>query len=111
MKNNCDIMSEAKRIERLSVLAGKIIEQALAGCALAARDAGVRRFVVAGGETSGAITKALDVTRLEIGPEIAPGVPWTFCHSQGNQIALSLKSGNFGTETFFTQALTRLEAL
>jgi hypothetical protein len=27
MKNNCDIMSEAKRIERLSVLAGKIIEQ------------------------------------------------------------------------------------
>jgi len=92
-------------------VAGKIIEQALAGCALAARDAGVRRFVVAGGETSGAITKALDVTRLEIGPEIAPGVPWTFCHSQGNQIALSLKSGNFGTETFFTQALTRLEAL
>lgn len=93
------------------VSAGKIVEQALADCALAARDFGVRRFVVAGGETSGAVTKALNVTRLEIGPEIAPGVPWTFCHSQGNQIALSLKSGNFGTETFFMQALTRLDAL
>lgn len=94
-----------------AVTAGKIVEQALASCALAARDVGVRCFVVAGGETSGAVTKALDITRLEIGPEIAPGVPWTFCHSQGYQIALSLKSGNFGTETFFTQALTRLDAL
>jgi uncharacterized protein YgbK (DUF1537 family) len=90
--------------------AGEIVEQALAACAVAARDAGARRFVVAGGETSGAVTKALGVTRLDIGAEIAPGVPWCFCQSGGHQIALTLKSGNFGAESFFADALARLEA-
>jgi len=91
--------------ERLGVArAGEIVEQALAACAVAARDAGARRFVVAGGETSGAVTTALGVTRLDIGREIAPGVPWTFCESAGHRIALTLKSGNFGAETFFTDA-------
>ena len=76
--------------------------------AVAARDAGARRIIVAGGETSGAVTQALGVTRLEIGTEIAPGVPWTACQSDGSQIALALKSGNFGSETFFTHAQTVL---
>ena len=89
--------------------AGEIVEQALAACAVAARDAGVRRFVVAGGETSGAVTKALGVNHLDIGVEIAPGVPWTFCRSDGHQIALALKSGNFGAETFFADAVAKLE--
>jgi uncharacterized protein YgbK (DUF1537 family) len=71
---------------------------------------GARRVIVAGGETSGAVTKALGVTQLDIGPEIAPGVPWTYCMSAGQQIALTLKSGNFGTETFFSDAQTRLDA-
>jgi uncharacterized protein YgbK (DUF1537 family) len=66
--------------------------------------------IVAGGETSGAVTKALGVTQLDIGTEIAPGVPWTYCHSDGHQIALTLKSGNFGTETFFTEAQQILAA-
>lgn len=89
--------------------AGELVEQALADCAVAARDAGVRRFVVAGGETSGAVTQALDVGRLDIGPEIAPGVPWCFARSAGQPIALTLKSGNFGAEGFFAEALSRLE--
>ncbi|WP_308916632.1 3-oxo-tetronate kinase [Jannaschia sp. LMIT008] len=84
--------------------AGALVEAALAACAVAARDAGAGRFVVAGGETSGAVTQALGVTRLDIGPEIAPGVPWTFCDSGGRRIALALKSGNFGAETFFADA-------
>ena len=88
--------------------AGELVETALATLAMAARDRGVRRFVVAGGETSGAVTKALGVTRLDIGAEIAPGVPWTYCQSAGHQIALTLKSGNFGAETFFTDALEAL---
>ncbi|MEM6467568.1 MAG: 3-oxo-tetronate kinase, partial [Pseudomonadota bacterium] len=88
--------------------AGELVETALATLAVAARDRGVRRFVVAGGETSGAVTKALGVTRLDIGAEIAPGVPWTYCESAGHQIALTLKSGNFGAETFFTDALQAL---
>ena len=98
--------------EKFGVTAvGKLIEQTLATCAVVARDAGARRIIVAGGETSGAVTKALGVTQLDIGVEIAPGVPWTFCHSQSHQIALTLKSGNFGTKTFFVDAQTKLSNL
>ena len=88
--------------------AGEIIESALAECAVAARDAGARRIVVAGGETSGAVTQELGVARLDIGQEIAPGVPWTFCTSNGCRLALTLKSGNFGAESFFSDALESL---
>ena len=95
--------------EKLGVAAaGEIVEATLSACAVAGRDMGARRMIVAGGETSGAVTKALGVTQLDIGAEIAPGVPWTYCQSGGHQIALTLKSGNFGTETFFTDAQERL---
>ncbi|NCZ74692.1 MAG: hypothetical protein EBX65_04185 [Betaproteobacteria bacterium] len=63
---------------------------------------GVRRFVVAGGETSGAVVQALDVKLLRIGAQIDPGVPWTES-LQG--FALALKSGNFGRDDFFTKRL------
>ena len=59
-----------------------------------------------GGETSGAVTGALDVARLRIGPEIAPGVPWCFAEDGP---ALALKSGNFGAETFFDDAFALLD--
>ena len=90
--------------------AGQLVEEALAACALSARDRGYRRFVVAGGETSGAVAHALGIDRLDIGPEIAPGVPWCFAHSGGHPVAITLKSGNFGTEHFFTEALGMLQA-
>lgn len=89
---------------------GALIEHTLADCATAARDAGARRIIVAGGETSGAVTKALGVAQLDIGTEIAPGVPWTYCISDGRQIALALKSGNFGNEDFFTNAQAKLDS-
>ena len=92
-------------------MAGKIVEQGLSECAIAARELGIKNFIIAGGETSGAITKALNVRQLDIGIEIAPGVPWTFSGKRNNQIALSLKSGNFGSEEFFTEALNKLENL
>ena len=91
--------------------AGELVEHALARIAVAARDAGTRRFVVAGGETSGAVASALGVATLDIGPEIAPGVPWCAANSAGQPIAITLKSGNFGAETFFTDALARLETV
>jgi uncharacterized protein YgbK (DUF1537 family) len=87
--------------------AGALVEDALAQLAQVARGLGIRRFVVAGGETSGAVTQALGVTRLEIGAEIAPGVPWCFAGSGGDAMALALKSGNFGAESFFTDALDK----
>ncbi|GAB5511820.1 MAG: four-carbon acid sugar kinase family protein [Hyphomicrobiales bacterium] len=99
-----------KAQEKLGVQrAGEIVEEALAELALDARAMGIRRFVVAGGETSGAVTQALGVSQLTIGTEIAPGVPWTYARSDGNDIALALKSGNFGAEDFFAHALNLLE--
>ncbi|OWV81771.1 hypothetical protein ATY77_00520 [Rhizobium sp. R634] len=89
--------------------AGTLVEATLAACATRARDLGVRRFVVAGGETSGAVTKSLGISRLDIGAEIAPGVPWCFARTAGRDVAITLKSGNFGNEEFFAKALEVLE--
>jgi uncharacterized protein YgbK (DUF1537 family) len=95
--------------EKLGVAkAGRVVEDALAALAVKAFELGARRFVVAGGETSGAVTKALGVTQLTIGAEVSPGVPWCFAKSAGQDIALTLKSGNFGAETFFADALAKL---
>ncbi|TIX96417.1 MAG: hypothetical protein E5V22_34220, partial [Mesorhizobium sp.] len=55
---------------------------------------GVRRLVVAGGETSGAVVSALELGALKIGPEIDPGVP-VLVSGGARPIALALKSGNF----------------
>lgn len=90
--------------------AGALVEDALAACAVAARDNGTRRFVVAGGETSGAVTRALGISRLHVGTEIAPGVPWCVARSGDHDVAITLKSGNFGREAFFIDALERLDA-
>ncbi len=69
---------------------------------------GVRRLVVAGGETSGAVVSALGLDALAIGPEIAPGVP-AMSTAAGPPLALALKSGNFGAPDFFETALRVLE--
>lgn len=90
--------------------AAALVEAALADCARAAVAAGARRIVVAGGETAGAVTAALGVARLEIGPEIAPGVAWCYFTHGGDPHAIALKSGNFGAETFFSDALAVLES-
>lgn len=89
--------------------AAALVEDALAECAKAAVAAGARRIVVAGGETAGAVTEALGVARLDIGPEIAPGVPWCYFTRGSDTHAIALKSGNFGTETFFSEALAVLD--
>ncbi|MDE1161224.1 MAG: four-carbon acid sugar kinase family protein [Acidobacteriaceae bacterium] len=68
---------------------------------------GVKRLVVAGGETSGAVAQALDLGDLLIGPEIDPGVPIVI--SAKRNLVLAFKSGNFGRPEFFTHALSELE--
>ena len=88
--------------------AGARVEQALAALARALAAEGVRRWVVAGGETSGAVVQALGLRVLRIGPTICPGVPWTQAAMpapQGGPIWLALKSGNFGAPDFFNAAL------
>ena len=71
---------------------------------------GVQRFVVAGGETSGAVIEALNVQTMQIGPAIDPGVPWTKS-VDGSGLALALKSGNFGSVDFFEKAIAQLDEL
>lgn len=86
---------------------GAMVEAALGEIAKGLLEAGVRRFVVAGGETSGAVVQALGVQLLQIGAQIDPGVPATV--SSGAQpLALALKSGNFGARDFFAKALKQL---
>ena len=89
--------------------AGALIEQTLAHIAedLVAR--GVRRLVVAGGETAGAVVSRLGVRSLHIGAEIDPGVPWTYAEGGGTPLLLALKSGNFGGPDFFLRAFQMLE--
>jgi uncharacterized protein YgbK (DUF1537 family) len=87
--------------------AGQLVEHALARIAAGLGRLGVRRFVVAGGETSGAVVQALNVRTLRIGATIDPGVPWT--QAEGRPLLLALKSGNFGSVDFFAKALTQVE--
>jgi uncharacterized protein YgbK (DUF1537 family) len=87
---------------------GALVEDTLATVAKRLSDAGFTRMLIAGGETSGAVTAALGVSLLEIGPEIDPGVPWTASLSEPH-LALALKSGNFGSEDFFLKAWDLLE--
>jgi len=89
--------------------AGQLVEQTLAAISAGLVERGVRKLVVAGGETSGAVVSGIGVKSLRIGPQIDPGVPWTLSQStDGPTLALALKSGNFGSEDFFTKALSQL---
>ncbi len=88
--------------------AGQLVEQFLAKVAKSIVGHGFTRLIVAGGETSGAVVEALGVQALAIGPEIDPGVPWTRSIA-GADLALSLKSGNFGAPDFFLRAWRRLD--
>jgi uncharacterized protein YgbK (DUF1537 family) len=87
--------------------AGTLVEHCLAEIAAGLHDRGVRRLVVAGGETSGAVVQALQVRRLRVGAPICPGVPWT--QAEGRPLLLALKSGNFGSVDFFTKALALVQ--
>jgi 3-dehydrotetronate 4-kinase len=87
--------------------AGTLVETALAEIARRLVERGVRRLVVAGGETSGAVVKALGVTGLRIGKQIDPGVPWTASLSDP-PLLLALKSGNFGGTDFFLRSFSVL---
>ncbi|MEM1109625.1 MAG: 3-oxo-tetronate kinase [Planctomycetota bacterium] len=71
-------------------------------------DLDVRRILVAGGETSGAVAAALDVQAVQIGPEIAAGVTWVQTLGQTPALALAFKSGNFGEEDIFGTAWEKL---
>jgi uncharacterized protein YgbK (DUF1537 family) len=87
-------------------VAGALVEKILAQVAQGLAGLGVRRMVIAGGETSSAVLNALGVERLRIGPQIDPGVPWCYAAKTAYEpMHLALKSGNFGAPDFFRKAL------
>lgn len=90
-----------------SANAGELVERCIATIAAGLVARGVRRLIVAGGETSGACVQALGITQLQIGPQIDPGVPWCYAKAAaaGEGLRIALKSGNFGSVDFFTKAL------
>ena len=87
--------------------AGALVETALAEIARRLVERGVRRLVVAGGETAGAVVKALGIKGLRIGKQIDPGVPWTASLGEP-PLLLALKSGNFGGVDFFLRSFSLL---
>ena len=88
--------------------AGHQVEQALAAIARGLLQQGVHQLVLAGGETSGASVQALSIEQLQIGSQIDPGVPWCHAHTPMGGVHITLKSGNFGTDDFFTKAFNFL---
>jgi len=94
--------------------AGAMVERTIAAIARGLVTLGVGQLIVAGGETSGACVQALGIAQMQIGPQIDPGVPWCHAHTTvlengtSRAIHLTLKSGNFGTDDFFTKAFVHL---
>ncbi len=78
------------------------IENFFGEIAKLAYDQGIKRLIVAGGETSGAVVNSLGIEAMEIGPMIDPGVP--ALQVSGKELVIALKSGNFGTIDFFSKA-------
>ena len=85
-------------------ISAQAVEHFFSSLARRLKIAGFDHFIIAGGETSGAVVKALGIKAFYIGPQIAPGVPWV--RAVDMPISLALKSGNFGGEDFFSIAQT-----
>lgn len=84
--------------------AARKIESILSSIAVYAKDHNYHKIIVAGGETSGAVTSRLGYTAFYIGQEICPGVP-VLIPEEDEHLQLILKSGNFGGKDFFLKAM------
>lgn len=86
-----------KSADALETFFAEVSRQLVAG--------GIRKILTAGGETSGAIVEGLQLTTLEIGPEIDPGIP---ALRASDRLVIALKSGNFGAPDCFEKAAEML---
>lgn len=100
-----DSAEEVKKVqEKGAEVVSGLLEEATARLAKLAEDAGYTHIIVAGGETSGAVTRRLGYRSFEIGMSIAPGVP-IMIPTGNRKMRIVLKSGNFGDEEFFANAV------
>ena len=86
--------------------AAELLETATASIARGLVARGTRTIVTAGGETAGAVVRALGVSGGTVGAEEAPGVPWIHADA-GEGVDLLLKSGNFGDRELIVRVLAR----
>ena len=80
---------------------GQIVKEILERC-------GKKRVVVAGGDTSGYVARALGIYALEILTPIAPGAPLCTAHSHTPEfdgLEISLKGGQNGQKEYFESIL------
>lgn len=82
-----------------------LLENIISDSAVFALNNDIDKIVVAGGETSGAVVTNIDTNNFQIGPSISPGVPILMAIEKDKKSKLVLKSGNFGNEDFFEEAL------
>ncbi|MFE2493304.1 nucleotide-binding domain containing protein [Streptomyces scopuliridis] len=96
VQSELGVAAAAERVEELlDALAARLVGR------------GLRRLIVAGGETAGAVTTALGIRTVLVADEADPGVPWTYATTPSGDLALMLKSGNFGAQTCFSAASGR----
>lgn len=70
------------------------------------RQAGLRRVVIAGGDTSGFVTSEMGIYGLEMLLPISPGAPLCRVYSQDSAmdgVELALKGGQFGSLDYFAK--------
>lgn len=89
--------------------AARRVEKLLGGIAATLHGDGIRRFVIAGGETSGAVLEALRVTALDIGPYRGPGTARAVTCGP-DPTSFHLKPGKLGTEDMLDRAVEDDEA-
>lgn len=87
---------------------GALYEQTAGLIATQLADRGLRRMLIAGGETSGEVVKALGTRTAVVGEEAALGAPWI--HDADRDLHLVLKSGNFGDPDLFVDVARSGEA-
>ncbi len=70
-----------------------------------------KKLVVAGGDTSAAISESLGINKMVIVDEIEAGLPNMYGYSKDNQYLMVLKSGSFGSEIFLEKACQSLKTI
>lgn len=99
------VREASARLGITDIEAGRRISLAFEAIARAVRESThATRYLVAGGETSDAVSRGLGVRVMRIWQEIEAGVPLMTAPVAGGELRLVLKSGSFGSEVFLARA-------
>lgn len=101
-------------VERIQALAGRegaaaLAERILSEVAVRLRSAGVRRFLISGGETSGAVLERLEIQQLRVSAYQGPGIARAVTLGD-RPLAVCLKSGKLGPVEMFLPMLESMAA-